>query len=236
LLTQGAEALVYRTTHPTPSQPAILKHRPAKPYRHPILDARLSRFRLLSEARMLLKAARAGICVPGVRAADWDAGWLVLEDVGSWTVRRVLREQDGKIDAMLRRVGLEIAKLHRAGCVHGDLTTSNIMLRSQDAPPDSTSAHATDTGAVVEEGKPPLDAPIVLIDFGLAQSSIQHEDRAVDLYVLERAFAATHPIAEPLFKIVLEAYATLKGYSDAKAVLRRLEDVRMRGRKKSMLG
>jgi len=79
-----------------------------------------------------------------------------------------------------------------------------------------------------------LDGEIVIIDFGLASQSTADEDRAVDLYVLERAFGSTHPRAEGLFKEVLNAYGT--SYKGAQVVLRKLEDVRMRGRKRSMLG
>jgi TP53 regulating kinase-like protein len=79
-----------------------------------------------------------------------------------------------------------------------------------------------------------LDGDIVLIDFGLATQSIQDEDQAVDLYVLERAFGSTHPQAESLFQEVLKGYG--KSYRKGKMVLKRLEEVRLRGRKKSMLG
>ena len=79
-----------------------------------------------------------------------------------------------------------------------------------------------------------LDGEIVLIDFGLASQSTQGEDRAVDLYVLERAFGSTHPRAEGLFGEVLKAYG--ESFRGANVVLKRLEDVRMRGRKRSMLG
>lgn len=75
---------------------------------------------------------------------------------------------------------------------------------------------------------------VVLIDFGLAAQSIQDEDKAVDLYVLERAFGSTHPEAEDEFKEVLRAYG--ESYKGAKVVLKRLEEVRMRGRKRSMIG
>jgi TP53 regulating kinase-like protein len=79
-----------------------------------------------------------------------------------------------------------------------------------------------------------LSGDIFLIDFGLTTASIQDEDKAVDLYVLERAFSATHPAAEPLFQEVLKAYGECgKG---TKGVLKRLEGVRLRGRKRSMLG
>jgi hypothetical protein len=50
------------------------------------------------------------------------------------------------------------------------------------------------------------------------------EDKAVDLYVLERAFASTHPDSEPLFASVLSAYAAELGPKVWGAIHRRLED------------
>ena len=38
----------------------------------------------------------------------------------------------------------------------------------------------------------------VVIDFGLSYISTLAEDKAVDLYVLERAFLSTHPSSEKL--------------------------------------
>lgn len=38
----------------------------------------------------------------------------------------------------------------------------------------------------------------VTIDFGLSYGSTMAEDKAVDLYVLERAFSSTHPATERL--------------------------------------
>ena len=79
-----------------------------------------------------------------------------------------------------------------------------------------------------------LEGEIVLIDFGLAAQTVQEEDRAVDLYVLERAFGSTHPREEGMFGELLEGYRV--AFKGSKGTLRRLEDVRMRGRKKSMIG
>jgi TP53 regulating kinase-like protein len=83
-----------------------------------------------------------------------------------------------------------------------------------------------------------LEGEIVLIDFGLATQSIQDEDRAVDLYVLERAFGSTHPRQEGWFKeeVLDHAEAYKGGFKGANVVLKRLEEVRMRGRKRSMVG
>lgn len=271
LLTQGAEALVYKTTFLSPDKPCALKYRPAKPWRHPILDRRLTKQRLLSEARTLTKCRKEGVKCPGVLGADWEAGWIALEWIEGFTIRKcldkflqgvIIDEEDvtlgdetdiGKqVDAerkaelwdLMARVGRGVGRLHEIGVVHGDLTTSNLMLR----PPQSRQQQHNENAAVEniiqqqtqqsvpsdEDGPADLSGDVVLIDFGLASQLVQDEDRAVDLYVLERAFGSTHPAAEPLFKEVLRVYS--ESYKGAKVVLRRLEDVRMRGRKRSMVG
>src|SRR6266516_1412264 len=76
LITQVAEALLYRTTHLLPSRPCALKYRPPRLYRHPTLDARLTRHRILAEARVLVRCRREGVPVPAVYALDTEAGWL----------------------------------------------------------------------------------------------------------------------------------------------------------------
>jgi TP53 regulating kinase-like protein len=305
LLTQGAEALVFRTTLLSPNTPVALKYRPPKPYRHPVLDKRLTKQRLLAEARVLVKCAREGVAVPAVVALSGEEGWLGLGWVEGGTVRGVLDEWVGKVGLgteeeeeaaaqkeegerkveeqekarrelweLMGRVGRAVGRMHEIGVCHGDLTTSNLMLRpskpqlsrGEELGEEQFSAQNVEASLALGRGTvsaqresalnaesttQPLEVPgevpdlptsdltslagdIVLIDFGLATQSSADEDRAVDLYVLERAFAATHPVAEPLFQEVLRVYGD--SYKGAKVVLRRLEDVRMRGRKRSMLG
>ena len=108
--------------------------------------------------------------------------------------------------------------MHKADIIHGDLTTSNMILQS----PSPSS----------QESNPPT---LVLIDFGLCSTSALAEDKSVDLYVLERAFSSTHPDSEPLFAQVLQAYGTETG-AKWPSILKRLEEVRLRGRKRSMVG
>ncbi|EFE40811.1 hypothetical protein TRV_04503 [Trichophyton verrucosum HKI 0517] len=283
LLAQGAEARLYKTHFLHPSIPAALKVRPLKPYRHPILDRRLTRQRILQEARCMAKLAREGAPVPGILAADWgnnpepdteskegnsanNGGWLLMEWIDGDVVRQVVdswekwiksssaldergtadtdvsvcaeavKESEKKICTLLRKIGSAVGLLHKTGIIHGDLTTSNLMLR----PPASgvsaeTAPRETDTKHLEPGNKlPSLDGEIVLIDFGLASQSVQDEDRAVDLYVLERAFASSHPRTEGLFQEVLDGYG--ESFKAAKSVLKRLEEVRLRGRKRSMIG
>jgi TP53 regulating kinase-like protein len=221
--------------------------------------------------------------VPSVLGLDAENGWLVLGWVEGGSVRSVLdgwvqgaegrnfgdlkEEGDGEQELweMMRRIGHAVGRMHDTGVCHGDLTTSNLMVRTaqqqkentiQEPQPQSQPPPVRMTPSQMREaamnGDPPpeqkpkptpkaipsstsnLTGEIILIDFGLAATTIQDEDRAVDLYVLERAFAATHPGAERLFDEVLRAYGT--SYKGGKAVLRKLEEVRLRGRKRSMLG
>ncbi|CAK7211659.1 serine/threonine-protein kinase bud32 [Sporothrix bragantina] len=249
LVAQGAEARIYRTTYLSPDCPCALKYRPPKPYRHPVLDARLTRQRILAEARILHKCRREGVPVPALYAVDveedsvstsgatktnggsllteWITGGPVRARLNAW-LATVPTAADGEQDleqlraetslkALLQRMGAAVGSLHRVGIVHGDLTTSNLMLRGDE-----------------EAEKADLEGEIVIIDFGLASQSSSDEDRAVDLYVLERAFGSTHPRAEALFEEVIKEYG--KTFKQSVPVLRKLEDVRMRGRKRSMLG
>jgi TP53 regulating kinase-like protein len=179
--------------------------------------------------------------VPAVYALDEASGWLMIEWIDGEVVRIRLNEwlkrradqgvvegvDDGHLVHLMQRIGTAVGRMHAIGVVHGDLTTSNLMLR----PVTSDQVNGEGEGTTAERV---LDGEVVLIDFGLASQSTADEDRAVDLYVLERAFGSTHPRAESLFTEVLDAYG--KCFKGANIVLKRLEDVRMRGRKRSMLG
>lgn len=144
---------------------------------------------------------------------------------------------------MLAAIGREIAKMHLADIIHGDLTTSNLMLRRQDTPDSPLELVSVDRSCGPYVIKMlTLQPAQVIIDFGLSSSSPMHEDRAVDLYVLERAFASTHPVLPgtvPHFERVLVGYrktlqASRRG--EWERVEKRLEEVRLRGRKRSMVG
>jgi TP53 regulating kinase-like protein len=280
LITQGAEAHVYRTTFLTPDIHVALKIRPRKPYRHPTLDVRLTKQRVLAEARILAKLASlpgGEVKVPGVLGVDWDlsrgkgsggrsggeggtGAWLLMEWVEGRSVKDLLREWDAMqkrsevsggsdgagereedVRRLLRRVGRAVGAMHsKGGVVHGDLTSSNIMVRpfaEQKTNGEVDRAEAEGEGGREKEIVD-LEGEIVLIDFGLAMQSVQDEDRAVDLYVLERAFGSTHPRQEDWFKDeVLDSQEGYKGsFKGSNVVLKRLEEVRMRGRKRTMVG
>ncbi|XP_035518660.1 EKC/KEOPS complex subunit TP53RK [Morone saxatilis] len=218
LLKQGAEARVYRAQFL--GKPTIVKERFPKRYRHPALDEKLTHRRTVQEVRSILRCRRAGIPAPVVYFVEYGSHCIFLEEImGSSTMRDHIASTQQQSDSckeleeLAGKVGQILAKMHDEDVIHGDLTTSNMLLRCG-----------------VEGGEPDL----VLIDFGLSYISALPEDKGVDLYVLEKAFLSTHPNTEALFEKLLKSYAASSKKSSA--VIKKLDEVRLRGRKRSMVG
>lgn len=192
----------------------------------------------------MVKARKIGVDTPALYFVDDKTCRLYMECVEGHKIRDILfavKDEDYSM-AIARAIGNRIALLHEAGIIHGDLTTSNMMLRG------ANSINAPPEGAAL----PPLQ--LVMIDFGLSFTSKMVEDKAVDLYVLERAFISTHPNSEPLvrccnslcsqlltftslskqFEAVLKSYVATS--HESPAVIKRLDKVRARGRKKLAFG
>ena len=117
---------------------------------------------------------------------------------------------------LMAEVGRILAAMHCKNVIHGDLTTSNMMLNTPPPRGDGSggsvggssggsgsgsgggaaAAAAGGGGGAGAEGR-----ELIMIDFGLSSSTTNPEDRAIDLYVLERAFSSTHPRSEALFAV-----------------------------------
>ena len=213
LIKQGAEAKVYRGKFY--GAPAILKERFHKKYRVPSLDKKLSSRRTSQEARSMSRCLKLGVRAPAVYHVDLEKRHIYMEDV---TLGLVLKEYLNRLDPVshsdalenvMKTVGGVIAAIHDGDLIHGDLTTSNMIY-------DETESNLT------------------LIDFGLSFVSSLAEDKGVDLYVLERALLSTHPDTERLFIILLDSYRAASKNGDS--VIAKLDEVRMRGRKRLMVG
>src|SRR5512136_1089622 len=142
---RGAEAIV------TFRNGKAEKRRVSKLYRAPALDNRLITERTRAEARLIAAARKGGVPTPVM--SDITADTIVMEQVKGTLLTQNLTE------SAVYKAGRMIGKLHISGIIHGDLTTSNIMLREN-------------------------DATCVLIDFGLAQVNSEIEQRGVDVHVL----------------------------------------------------
>lgn len=207
IIAQGAEAILIR------KDDLLLKRRIKKSYRHPSLDFMLRASRTRYEARILEKASRL-INVPRIKAIDGMTSKPLEPETEiemEFIDGRLLSEH---LDKLNRRyalkvcniIGRQIAALHDADIIHGDLTTSNMILKQEK-----------------NQDK------VYFIDFGLAFHSARLEDKAVDLHLLRQALESRHfKRAKALFEAVLAGYAS----KNAQKVIERLKKVEARGRYK----
>lgn len=199
ILSQGAEAIIRLE-----DDGFVYKERVKKNYRHEELDSQLRKSRTTKEKKSMLKAQEIGISVPKIYLDKTkDKFTIVMDYISGKRLRDVLLEDPTKIN-YLKQVGDWMAKMHSNMLIHGDLTTSNV---------------------VVDEKENAF-----LIDFGLSTTSTRIEDMAVDIHLLEQAIESTHYLhAEEFFKSFLEGYSSFEQYSQ---VMERLEEVRARGKNK----
>lgn len=178
-LSWGAESNLYLSTYM--SMKVVIKHRYRKPYMRKELTDSLIKDRTLQEAKVLLAANRLGVRAPLPLYVDPENGLLVMEYVEGALLRDVIESlSDGEVSSIAKTLGEYVARLHDADIIHGDLTTSNVILSNGE---------------------------VVLIDFGLSHYSPRPVDKASDLRVLERAIVSTHPArCYAFFKGFLEGY------------------------------
>jgi len=169
------------------------KRRVAKRYRVTALDRRLIAERTRAEARLIAAARRAGVPTPLIRDITPDT--IVMEQVTGPLLTDALSE-----DAV-REAGRMTGKLHRAGIMHGDLTTSNI---------------------IHDDGR------CVLIDFGLAQVTSEIEQQGVDIHVFFQTLESTTPVSAVLKEAFIEGYRSV--YAGADDVIAREHEIELRGR------
>ncbi|MBW2999904.1 Kae1-associated serine/threonine protein kinase [Candidatus Woesearchaeota archaeon] len=193
-IAQGAEAKLFR------DEDEIVKDRFEKTYRHAELDARLRKFRTKREAKVLSKLQELNFPAPKLVTLNDERMKLAMEFVDGKLLKNILEKDYKKLS---NEIGRKVALLHKNDIIHGDLTTSNMILKGE----------------------------IYFIDFGLSFFSAKNEDKAVDLHLLRQALESKHhTVWEKCFEEVLSSYK--KNYPDSGAVLQRLEIVESRGRYK----
>lgn len=220
LIKQGAEAKLYKGIYL--GKPTIAKERFVKEYRHESLDSFLTKERMKAEGRAIVRCKACGIRTPSLYLVDFNRRTIFMEHFEHNISLKEFIENSS--ENILYEVSLEIGKIlaamHDNNIVHGDLTSSNILVVNKN---DANKFDDLD------------ELYLVFIDFGLAYLDCNTEDKGVDLYVLERALGSTHSIAYKIFPKILEGYRNhcTSGYRE---VLSKFEEVRARGRKRTMVG
>lgn len=200
LLKRGAEAELRRTEFL--GRPAIEKRRAPKAYRLTELDASLRRSRIRTEARLMADARAVGVSVPILYDIDVAGATIVMEFVEGPTVKEVFDRGGPTSVAVARDLGQVVGRLHRGGIVHGDLTTSNMIVR---------------------------DGRIVMIDFSLGARDSSREARGVDLHLLREGLMSAHPRAATYYREALRGYREVLG-RDAASVIATVREIEGRGR------
>lgn len=208
-IAQGAEAVLEEGRFL--GRPAVLKDRRPKGYRHPELEVAIRAARTRAEARALRDARGAGVRTPAVLDVDPSTGRLVLEQVEGPTVRRAM---DGLApsdrERVARALGAALGRLHGAGMVHGDPTTSNFIIEDL-------------------EGDGSGSVGLAMLDISLGGRADGVEERGVDLRLLSEAFESTHHVHAELFDLVMEGYAD--AFPDgATEAIARMDAIAARGR------
>ncbi|XP_072948239.1 EKC/KEOPS complex subunit TP53RK [Epargyreus clarus] len=233
MLKQGAEAKLYICNYL--GKPTLIKERFKKNYRHPDLDTAITKERIKNEARSIVRAKVAGVKTPALYLVDFERRRIYMEHFEhSITVKDFIinvftedqNTEDGQstFDSIATKIGETVRKLHDSNIIHGDLTTSNMLL----VPKNNSEQNNTDWYQID-------NIDIVMIDFGLSHIDTSAEDKGVDLYVLERAVISTHNDYPDLFWKILDAYKSYN-INNTNEIISKFEEVRARGRKRTMVG
>lgn len=195
IISRAAEAVI------TKEGGEAVKTRLKKGYRISELDDAIRRKRTRTEARLISEARRAGVKSPAVTSHDEFS--IRMEYIQGKKVRDCMNAKN--CDELAFRMADSLAKLHNAGIIHGDPTTSNMIVK---------------------------DREIYIIDFGLGFRSERAEDKANDLYLLHEAIESVHcEILDRAWKMILKVYR--KKSKDSISALRSLKRIEKRRRYRS---
>jgi TP53 regulating kinase-like protein len=204
LIKKGAEANLYLANWH--GRKAILKKRLPKKYRPAKLDAQIRTYRTIHESQLMHEAKKAGVPTPKIFLVNVKDTTVIMEYIAGTQVKLLLNQISEKARKNLCfKIGQEIAKMHMFGVIHGDLTTSNMIM--------------------TPKGK------VFFVDFGLGEKNTELEAKGVDLHLMKRALQSTHyQFAESCFESVIQGYKDTVGVETLKSVLDKVKQIERRGR------
>ena len=208
IVQKGAEASLYYGSWF--DKKVIFKHRIPKKYRLEDLDKAIRSARTLNEAKALIRVKSYGLNVPQVYEIDANNSIIIMKFIEGDKLKNILTQlelDDTKKQKYFSLIGHYIAILHKNGHIHGDITTSNIIITPNE--------------------------DIFLIDFGLHEYSDSIEDKSVDLHLLKRVLISSHGEEYELcFKAFLEGYQEEYGNNsyECQEIIKNISVIETRGR------
>ncbi|RLF42436.1 MAG: Kae1-associated kinase Bud32 [Thermoplasmata archaeon] len=201
IIYQGAEAKIVLSEYL--ARKVIQKRRLHKRYRIKEIDEKLISTRTKEEAKLMAAARRQGVAVPIIYDVDLKQGIITMEYLDGSRIKDIFNSlKDEERKKLCYKIGESIAKLHNGDIIHGDITTSNMIL---------------------------YEDKIHFIDFGLGEINSEVEAKGVDLHLLMEAIASTHARYIDSFNYVMLGYQDFyKG--DINEIERKIDDIIRRGR------
>jgi Kae1-associated kinase Bud32 len=251
LIQQGAEAKIFLDE----KENLIVKDRISKSYRNPELDKKIIKQRTKAETKLLIKANQ--IINSPLPEKSKEDNKIIMPYIDGQKLSNSLNDFPlEKQKQIMNKIGESVAKLHKADIIHGDLTTSNMILVYNDKKKCVINCNSKDNYDSLDNSNPKNkskltnkkinydnckdlegwvggisgnDFSIFFIDFGLGYISKKVEDKAVDLHLLRQALEAKHfQHWKELFEEFQKAYS--KYYSESKQIFERITAVERRGR------
>jgi len=201
IIKRGAEAVLYIDYFE--GMKVLVKERIKKSYRLELLDKKLRAERTRREANLMREARKVSVNTPQIYHVDEENCKIIMEFIDGKRLKDILDGwSEEKIEKTFLEVGRCVGKMHSADIIHGDLTTSNILVKND---------------------------KIYFIDFGLGYFSKRIEDKGTDLNLFKEAIKATHPKLLNLCwqNIVIGYKETFKDWEE---VLKRVDEIERRAR------
>lgn len=177
LLKRGAEAEIHLTEFL--GREAIAKLRVPKTYRNKRIDDVLRKNRTKSEARLMSEVKKYGVSTPIIYDVNVDECMIVMEYIKGRRIKDIINNlSENERKRICYKIGESVGKMHVSNIIHGDLTTSNMIL---------------------------LNDKIFFIDFGLGEKNGEVEAKGVDLHVMMEGFEGAHSEVDA-FGYVLDSY------------------------------
>lgn len=201
ILCQGAESLVYLDTFD--GQEVVVKERIAKGYRVKQLDEDLRKLRTRKEVKLLTEVRRLGIPTPKIFNVDEKNHKIIMENIKGKRLKEYLNSVPlDEVKSICFQLGKLIGKLHSNNIVHGDLTTSNMILK---------------------------DDKIYFIDLSLGEFTQRIEEKGVDMKLLKEAIKSTHfKVFDEMWNNILLGYK--EEYKESDLVQNQLKEIEKRAR------
>jgi len=203
MLARGAESIIFKIEKW--GHPYVLKWRQSKPYLLTEIDTQIRRTRINRECKMLTISRALGVPTPAVYSMDLHNHTIMMDYIEGTQFKEIAGKlPKHKLVSFSRNFGRLIANLHIGDVVHGDPTTSNVIVDN--------------------------NYKMWLVDFGLAEMNATIEMKGVDLHLIQRAFETTHwDLQRIMLKATLEGYSEVYGIQ-SEQVISRMKEIRERGR------